>query len=745
MFSKNRTFEELQQLYKEEQARVIALDRKTARLTTELEEAKGLHLSDAQTLQERVKARQEQVKALQDTLDGLEGTSQVKDNTIKELQMALDKGDRPRGSGGDKKTEGLEAKIKLLETQLSNANSELKHSNSERMRLQEYNLALQRNFQTLRAESANHVEVERARAERIDELLHSLNQEINSEASSLVKLGKACALGKRRFGDTVSDSLSLAEDARPQSSSSWSIPPPTSMAASSKTGNGFQQTKAQPKPTPKDAPAKKDTSEYMANQGFMTPAKSKSATATRGPKGEPFEAIAASRNAFAALAENEKPDPQPPRQAQESTNSRQSSPSQPIGKPEQKADSVSRPSNETKSQNAAPPMNAPAPSSASAADVLAKVGTQANRPAPTTAPSPKSSLGKSTAQVAALPPPAISSAVQLMLDKALQKMQTTPVKSSIPDKMKMASTVLGTVVEPAKPKTKPDPQPIAHGTSGNSTPVKAKGHQPTAKPLEGLDLQSASSEVAGGAKQTSMQELDKDLGPMPPKWSDLDVPEAHTPSQGDQAPLEKSTGAEHPTDKGDEALPQASDSTSPAPATESIDQAAPKEATVARDSPAMVHVDPQSDPVRTDVTKEEMLPYVDKDTASVPLSKLAEVNANMQVFAAIVDPAQDADAKNEDKQNPPGKEASGKAEHEAKEQSASVPDGQGEGASSADPKEGETVPPTAAASRSSQPPLQPHTTIHGKKDFEEEELSKAHPRGGGRPRGGKKKGKSDKK
>ena len=159
MSSETRTFEELQKLYNEEQARVIALDRETARLTAGFEETKGLHLSEAKTLQE-------QVKALQDTLNGLEETSQIKDNTIKELQMALDKGDRPRGFGDDKKTEELEAKIKLLETRLSNINS-------ERTRLQEHNLALQRDFQSLRAEDAR-------RAERLNEVLYSLNQNLVS-------------------------------------------------------------------------------------------------------------------------------------------------------------------------------------------------------------------------------------------------------------------------------------------------------------------------------------------------------------------------------------------------------------------------------------------------------------------------------------------------------------------------------------------------------------------------------------
>ncbi|KAL9071320.1 MAG: hypothetical protein Q9161_004336 [Pseudevernia consocians] len=305
MSSQTRTFDELQKLYNEEQARVIALDRKNTRLQADLDQAKTL---------------QGQVKALQDTFDDLEGTSQVKDNTIKELRMALDKADRPRGSGNDKKAEELQARIKLLETRLSN-------TDSERTRLQEHNLALQRDFQSLRAEDAR-------RAERLDEVLYSLNQ-------NLVSLNQ------------TRDSL-----------------------------------------------------------------------------------------------------------------------------------------NETKFRNAAPPMEAPAPSSASASasatEVLAKVGTQVYRPAPATAPSPKSSLSKSTAQVAALPPSAPSPAVQLMLDMALKKMQQAPVKSIIPDKTKMSGTVVGMVVETEKPKpkTKSNPQPLAHGTSGNITPVKIEGSQPSAKPSE---------------------------------------------------------------------------------------------------------------------------------------------------------------------------------------------------------------------------------------------------------------------
>ena len=136
---------------------------------------------------------------------------------------------------------------------------------------------------------------------------------------------------------------------------------------------------------------------------------------------------------------------------------------------------------------------------------------------------------------------------------------------------------------------------------------------------------------------------------------------------------------------------------------------------------------------RQDLLREKMLEYV--DTASPPLSPnhphgkgfvppqmVAEVLVNPDVYKNIVD-----DSKVDPKST--GEASSDKAPLEVTGQGTPVPDAQGEGTAD------KAVPSAREASELPKSPQEPHRTIHGKKDFEDEEKFKSHPVAPGRPKG----------
>ena len=140
------------------------------------------------------------------------------------------------------------------------------------------------------------------------------------------------------------------------------------------------------------------------------------------------------------------------------------------------------------------------------------------------------------------------------------------------------------------------------------------------------------------------------------------------------------------------------------------------------------HANKRQDPMR-----EKMLGYVDTalpplppnhphGKGFVPPQMVEEVLVNPEVYKSIVD---------ESKVDPgcTGEGSSDKAPLEMTGQGTPVPDAQGGGTGD------ETVPSATEASELPNIPQQPHRTIHGKKDFEDEEKYKTHPAFPGRPKG----------
>ena len=268
-----------------------------------------------------------------------------------------------------------------------------------------------------------------------------------------------------------------------------------------------------------------------------------------------------------------------------STDGRQPSPSlsivsQNAEKRNQKADSASRPSNDSKPPKAAQPPTTPAPAQAPARTSsptstparaafrpqnqgsASKSALQTNKEAWT---QPKSSLSpasttsapdssRSMAQVAVDPPPKPKENIGLSIINMWSEMMAEKpiVKSEPTDMMKIRGGSVGLLVEPGKP--------------------------PKVKPVV-----------------KSMEELEKDLGRMPKKWGDLvdpadeetDAPLGRT-SHGDQVAPKKPTGVASPsTVQSDPSLLKVSSNTSSVIATDNLDRAAPKESSSGKDSPSM--------------------------------------------------------------------------------------------------------------------------------------------------------------
>ena len=734
----------VQQLYESEKHRAKLLEKKNDRLEVEMGQVK-----------QRLEAEVVQVKH---RVDDLEATSELKDeriraqdSTIQDLQTALDNADRPRDSDEDKS--------RLLQ-ELLNANAEMKY-------LQEYNQRLEKDLVEVMAESDNHIGD--VNDDFRDQIMGSLMSIMTKDSATRTKLSNCVNSKKRKLAEYKKEPRPYLQGVQPQSSPSPSPRPSEKQIFVRKRLNDGQRAMTPPKTAPKDEPSKQATEKprETADQGFTTQAKKGSAPATQGPKQLPLGQQLASKNAFAALANKKE---QMPKSPGKSTDGRQPSPSlssvsQNEEKRDQKDDSASRPSNDSKPPKAAQPLKTPAPAQAPARTPsptstparaafrpqnqgsASKSALQTNKEAWT---QPKSSLSpaattsapdssRSMAQVAVDPPPKPmeNPSILFMLTARKEVPENPKVKSEPTDMMKIRGGSVGLLVEPGKP-------------------------IPKVKPVV-----------------KSMEELEKDLGSMPKKWGDLvdpadeetDAPLGRT-SHGDQVAHKKATGVASPsTVQGNPSLLKVSANTSSVTATDNLDQAAPKEPSSGKASPSMGKGDPRDErkahKVKTHIrltsegwkefdkeaeikerkAKEDAAARVQpedvtkmgdikpEETAGVSaLGTQDSLQASASESIAVgtdkpgtadshskVDPANAAEVRPTAEQEHPAEIASGKPEDDTAEKGTIVPQSQDEGTSLTDPAKGETEPSTPAASEPSLPPGVAHK---GKKDFQEEEMYK---------------------
>ena len=779
----------------------------------------------------------------------------AKDDTIEQLQMALENADQARGPGDDDQVKELQTKVKLLKGQNKDlkkklaeaakgdganvvplddedirkgtigwiskfnesqanptkANTELESCKRELSELQEYNEVLLRQFDIMEDHVRNHKDLREANATQ---------EQANAtqEHGSFAKLMKVCYKPQRKPVASTTKPTPNTQGAGMQSSANPSAPPPASQSSSSVKGKGVQQAGTSRNTAPEAQAVKEDPEKLQKadDQGYTLAFKGKGAPAIQGPKQETFEEQAASKNSFAPLVDDGKRTPKSDTQGKKPKEGRKhvsslAGSNQDAAERGQKAGNASRQSSGPKSSKAsqsmqvavfgqAPVSKVPAPTVTKPRLKLQDKGSASKAVLPTQKQAwklPTSSYNpaatpfvpassKSFAQVAVAPPtPKDEPYKSYML--AFVEEEEAQAKSKVPDKKKMMDAVAGKVVEPGKPRQKmePAPQNAASAPSPDVAPADIKGPNSSFKPKSQLDtdmMEAAKKNLAGYGKARSMEELERGMGKLPKKWSDLsdteeleqdgreiedplsdeDTGEEGAPLlQDDGVSPETPTGVEAPSafrddqtaqqvsaDTGSvtasadvdlaapkdtmaaDSAPAAGDGDQPTlketeaagcpPATDDGVQEAPKDIDVAKDSAAITKGDPEQEPAHSGMTREQKLSYL-VSGGTVPTVTQQKVNANPEVADSKSAPADD---KSNVEQISPGGEVSSKAAHEPIEQGGTAPSGQGEGTSPADPAKGGTVPSEPTPSEPPPSPLRPHMTVKGKKDFVEEDLGK---------------------